>query len=874
MANLTQIKSNFQTGDIPTEANYSQLIEELSPHLGANIINEADDFSHGTSGEWSVINGATIDAVNEDSIDILLAGEALSGLRKLVGVPDITRNYFYKLSVQIISAIPPSVNFKVYLLGATGVQSFSISTSESVISGYFKGGASDILYVTADESTAYAGVKVRLKKLEIIDYTQFENLQQGIVKSYNIVSAFNDLSSNLVGGWAVINNATNLAVVNNVFQFTTAANNYSGIRLLSFLQEKEYYVEIKARRVSGTAEPMLIGYPLHIGEYFEFYPTIESKVYSGVIKCTAVRDLWISSVRQAVGSSRIEVSDLKIIEINDNKTRSLIETKQELECLVGDVAYNFTESSYLLDLPDYLPTFKVGNRWGYGFPVGVQQNFNAIKFTIKASATLSRFKVTIQVDNQSGAILAVQEIAIKAIADEVKTLVVAFDRTIANISSDQLFITILSDGEYWYEGYSASDAPFQAQSARLVSNDSYTAANFIDFAGVLFHNAQFRFGTSNNRFDFTSVNKRFIEQIKIEDDALFEHNMNLRKWHSEMSKTGNQINVGFFGDSWVAYQNMTGFLANMLWNKRGFSGTGLQTDKIYLGYNEQIDVGNYIPVISYSGFVRTDQAVDSKGLFLIELISNAIGSTINYEFFQAEEISLFYYRQPGGGSFTYSLNGATPTVVSTDGVAGVQKIVLNNLVIGTKTLVISTTTADEVIFCGASSQNYQQGIVFHCLGNGSTNMEDYLLGNAQAQQMQLVALDLDLIFILDGTNEQGANVNPELYTDMLGLFIDRIKSGLPYVDIVLCSSPDNNRTGLEYNMRAYDKACLQAAINNNVGYISTYKHFGDFRNNPNFTLPENGEKRDAYGMYDEFDPSFHLSDEGALRFAEILFRYL
>ncbi|MEQ8548757.1 MAG: GDSL-type esterase/lipase family protein [Cyclobacteriaceae bacterium] len=710
-----------------------------------------------------------------------------------------------------------------------------------------------------------------------------ESIKSAAFKGASVLPAFNDFSLGLQGNWILTNNATNLTSQSTGARFTAAAQNFSGIRLIDVLKiGKKYLIELDIQLISGTAEICRAGWTLVAGEYIEFTPTNVKTTFKGIINIASGDDLFISVATENIGGGVYEISNIQLIEVNedilalgDENVVNVAETSaKKYTETVGQIIDQYNESDISYDINQYSTGFTFTNRWGWASPIGSPQNFNAIQYVAKAYADLSKIKATIRINGFDGEILESAEIVVSILNGETKTATIIFENTIVNASDANLYIELVADGDFAFHGFGPG-SPYDYGIARLVNNDSYSAPNWINFGGTGDQVLRVSFGNSDGKFKFKALQNDLLVRIKLDDNKLLSWNLNLRKWFSERAKTGKQINVGFFGDSWVAFPDITGALANIMWNELGFGGTGFQMDKNYLGDNSMFDVGDYAPVISIYGWTRIDQDdANNKGLFLNELISTGNGSTLEYNLFELEEITLFYYQQSGGGTFKYQIDGGADNIVDSNGADGVQITKISGLVKGAHTILITTTSAAPVKILGISSRNNDAGVVFHSLGNGSTRADHYLKGDQAAQRAQMAELDLDLVLILLGTNEQGNNTTPEDYTVWLGEMIDNIILALPFADIVICSSPDNNRTDKTFPMSAYNPAALKTAINKDCGFISTYNHFGEFVANPNFATPDAGESSDAYGMYDEKAPSFHLSPAGGVRFANIIWKYL
>ena len=117
------------------------------------------------------------------------------------------------------------------------------------------------------------------------------------------------------------------------------------------------------------------------------------------------------------------------------------------------------------------------------------------------------------------------------------------------------------------------------------------------------------------------------------------------------------------------------------------------------------------------------------------------------------------------------------------------------------------------------------------MGNGGAMASDYLHWQNWIEPVA-ANLDLDLLFIILGTNDYRKSAGTAEYANGIQVIIDRYVAATPGICICLVSPAQSNATGTPA-LSEYDEARRSLAVENNVNFISLYQLFPKTYDNSN-----------------------------------------
>jgi lysophospholipase L1-like esterase len=192
--------------------------------------------------------------------------------------------------------------------------------------------------------------------------------------------------------------------------------------------------------------------------------------------------------------------------------------------------------------------------------------------------------------------------------------------------------------------------------------------------------------------------------------------------------------------------------------------------------------------------------------------------------------TLYYYNQPGGGSFQWWVDSTTPIVINTEGTAGIGISTvtgLSNSAAHTFQLQITSAGSAGIAIDGLDLRSGTSGVVVHNLGSAGSDTNTWVNVNASLWESQLASINPSLVIIMLSPNDQADGISvSKQYTNLTGL-INRIRSSVPGIPIILAPPPDNglNRTPSMSEFNASQSSLAKTA---GVGYIDVFDDMGPF----------------------------------------------
>ncbi|EPR5804532.1 SGNH/GDSL hydrolase family protein [Klebsiella pneumoniae] len=190
---------------------------------------------------------------------------------------------------------------------------------------------------------------------------------------------------------------------------------------------------------------------------------------------------------------------------------------------------------------------------------------------------------------------------------------------------------------------------------------------------------------------------------------------------------------------------------------------------------------------------------------------------------KATDLTLFYY--DGTGSFSIIIDDITVATITggNTGKALAQKI--SGLASVAHTVKIQTAGNGVVSILGmyGKDASNQSGVTVSRMGNGGAMASDYLNWKDWIAPVAS-ALEIDLLFIVLGTNDFRKSAGTEQYRNGIQTIIDKHKEASPDICICLISPGQCSASGTPA-ISEYDKTMRELALKNNINFISGYELF-------------------------------------------------
>jgi len=277
------------------------------------------------------------------------------------------------------------------------------------------------------------------------------------------------------------------------------------------------------------------------------------------------------------------------------------------------------------------------------------------------------------------------------------------------------------------------------------------------------------------------------------------------------------VRVLHFGDSHTASEEWPGVLRSHFQNEFGCGGPGfVQAGKPYAGFRRFETKAAMSRGWAPSGLLARE-GDGLYGLAGVSVSTRMSGETLGLEA-NGERLQVFYYRQPGGGSMTLSVDGVEVDTIQTAGPAGAGYYE-RHVAPGTHRFELRTGGDGEVRIFGWVTEN-QRGVTWETLGiNGA--QADLLLGwNENLLDEHIEQRDPALIILAYGTNEaRRTDWSYETYKAAFGRVLARLRAAAPAASLLVIGPPDQGvrargkwvpHDGVDRIMQAQRDAAIEA----------------------------------------------------------------
>ena len=369
--------------------------------------------------------------------------------------------------------------------------------------------------------------------------------------------------------------------------------------------------------------------------------------------------------------------------------------------------------------------------------------------------------------------------------------------------------------------YNADKAFIRADSSSSQSLTSFVTDSSIAFARVTFgsdryEGAQVEKGTSPTTFeeyafyymsqmsDGTPVKVRGAETTAEAVPDVFGIER-LRETHMRMTKMSFgdavRLTAAMMGDSYTRLsQRYVLKVAQILW--RCFNGASAATTVPPIGYgwrsfgfdsqkNSDI-IGTNLTITGFTCAYNTGHGPD-----ISSVTASASGATISYSQNFALGFDSFLFAEGGSGVIQYQSTGMSSplTIDLSTYPAGMQIIPLTLPATGSGTMTYTVVTPPVTLYGANILNQTASGVIVHKMGGSGSHTNHWVNAMDQRWLDAFGSLGADLVTIMLGTNDQGAQISATTFRNNILTMIDRVRSVRPTADILLICPAENNRDG-------------------------------------------------------------------------------
>lgn len=295
------------------------------------------------------------------------------------------------------------------------------------------------------------------------------------------------------------------------------------------------------------------------------------------------------------------------------------------------------------------------------------------------------------------------------------------------------------------------------------------------------------------------------------------------------------------GDSWSTQQWFVPALTTALQNRYGNMGVGwvnagtTTLTQVPQGFNFQTGALTNLVTRSSAG-TWTEQFTTGTtvvGPSCLRVTSSDVATpasmtwaTLGTDTTQAK---IYYLQQPGGGSFTWAVDGGGATTVSTAGTLGIGVVTISGLSVATHSFVVTVTVAGSagvtlngIDLIGGSDN---RGIRVENIGMSGTTTGDWASVSAATWQTAVGDIAVGttpIVLVTLGTNDERTSVALTTSAANLATIVTNLRAALTTPDIYFVAPGDNGTGSTAYTMATWRNFLQQQANTLGVGFIDAY----------------------------------------------------
>lgn len=284
------------------------------------------------------------------------------------------------------------------------------------------------------------------------------------------------------------------------------------------------------------------------------------------------------------------------------------------------------------------------------------------------------------------------------------------------------------------------------------------------------------------------------------------------------------VNMAWTGDSWTERSMFPQGLIDVI--GRGYKDPG------WISMSTRGDGTMAGITLTVSGYTKYDGDKDNSGGASPKYgcgpdgnayyTNNGQTGTMTFKGVKATSLDIYYY--DGDGTLTVTAGSLDPIEIKGGNTRRMRKYSLTGLS-GTTAYSVKIDSAESGVtsLFGMYGRNSAKpnGITVSRMGNGGAVASDYL------KWMEWIPgtvkdFDLDLVFILLGTNDFRKSLGTKQFKDGIIAMISAYRQANPDTCFCLVSPAQSNASGTP-TLDAYDDAMREIAIDLNTSYVSGYK---------------------------------------------------
>ncbi|MEQ0055642.1 SGNH/GDSL hydrolase family protein [Klebsiella sp. JN_Kp127] len=312
----------------------------------------------------------------------------------------------------------------------------------------------------------------------------------------------------------------------------------------------------------------------------------------------------------------------------------------------------------------------------------------------------------------------------------------------------------------------------------------------------------------------------------------------LRETHMRMTKMtfaeAVRLVVAMLGDSYTRTSARYVLkVAQMLWRYFNNAGTAATVPPVgygwrSFGYDGNADNTDVIGTsVIQSGFTCAYNT--GHGPDISSVTAAASGATISYSQNFSQGFDSFLFAEGGSGVIQYQATGSNPVTIDlTAYPAGMQVVPLSLPTTGSGTVTYTVITAPVTLYGANILNQTASGVLIHKMGGSGSHSNHWVNAMDQRWLDAFEELGADLVTIMLGTNDQGAQLSATTFRTNILTMIDRVRSVRPTADILLICPAENNRpTGNSIPMTTYAGVMYKIARDDrDVAFLNLQASFG------------------------------------------------
>lgn len=250
------------------------------------------------------------------------------------------------------------------------------------------------------------------------------------------------------------------------------------------------------------------------------------------------------------------------------------------------------------------------------------------------------------------------------------------------------------------------------------------------------------------------------------------------------------------------------------WRSFGYDGNGDNTDVI----------GTSVTQSGFTCAYNTGHGPDISSVTAI-----ASGATISYVQNFALGFDSFLFAEGGSGVIQCQVTGGEPVTIDLSSYpAGMQILPLALPTAGSGTVTYTVITPPVTLYGANILNQTASGVLIHKMGGSGSHTNHWVNAMDQRWLDAFKSLGADLVTIMLGTNDQGAQLSAATFRTNILTMIDRVRSVRPTADILLICPAENNRpTGNSIPMKTYAEVMYKIARDDrDVAFLNLQASFG------------------------------------------------